>query len=449
MNIIQWIMEHKWAITPTALETIIEIAGRSTDLSPETIAKAIHGSAWERYLDTEGGVIDFSTLEASNYPILDGTRRVSLADSVAILPVIGPIFPRANLLTMSGGSSIQSLAYDFNVALESKAVESIILNIDSPGGEITGVNEFADMIYAARGKKTIIAYVYGLGASAAYWIASSASEIVLSSTAEVGSIGVVAGYTDRRKEDERKGIQQIEIVSSQSPYKRPDPTTTGGRSQIQAIVDQMADVFINAVARNREVQSEEVLENYGQGKMFVGEDAVQRGLADRIGSLEILIQEQKALKAEENKQFNFFTGGPMDVKTLKAEHPAVYAEVIAIGRAEVEAEMSAKVEQARKEGAEAENARIKAIEEIKVPGASKVVAEHKFDMTKTASDIAGLILKAQQEDLDRIQSGLNKDGQDLANLASGLGTQLPANSADMADEAMVNAIAEGMNSYRK
>lgn len=445
MNVLQWILEHKWAITPTALQTIISVVERDNDLSMETIAKAIHGSAWERYI-TKDGEINYGALEGSNYPILDGTRRVSFADGIAILPVIGPIFPRANLMTMSGGSSIQSLAYDFNVALESDAVKSIILNIDSPGGEITGVNDFADMIYAARDKKPVISYVYGLGASAAYWLASASSEIVLSPTAEVGSIGVVAGYSDRRKEKEKRGITDIEIVSSQSPYKRPDPATTGGRAQIQELVDSLADVFVGAVAKNRGIESSKVLENYGQGKMFVGEEAVRRGLVDRIGSLESVIGEQKAIDARNNN--NFFPGGTMDVKTLQEQHPELFAEVKAIGRKEADAEVESRVATARKEGAEAENARIKAIEEIKVPGAEAILAEHKFDMEKTADSISSLVLKAQQEKLNKMQDGLNKDGQDLANLSSDLGNQETPDASDV-DTAMVGAMVGAMDVYSK
>lgn len=447
MNVLQWILEHKWAITPTALQTIIEVAGRDHDLSAETIAKAIHGSAWERYLDKNGSVLDFQSLEAFNYPLLDGTRHVSYADGTAVLPVIGPIFPRANLMTMSGGSSLQSLSYDFNVALESDAVDAIILSIDSPGGEVTGVSEFANMIYRAHEQKPVIAYVYGLGASAAYWLASAASEIVIGPTAEVGSIGVVAGYTDRKKEKEKRGIADIEIVSSQSPYKRPDPSTTGGRTQIQETVDKIAGVFISSVARQRGVSEQDVLDNYGQGKIFVGDDAIQHGLADRIGSLEMLIQEQKAQKVDNTN--NFFPGGSMDVKTLKAEHPDVYAEVVALGRKEAEVEVDAKIEEARKAGAEAENARIKGIEELKVPGSSKTIAEHKFDMTKNADAISTLILKAQQEQMNAMDSNLNKDGQELTQLVSGVGSSEPPNSSEVEDKVMTDAIVAGMDGYQK
>ena len=447
MNILQWIMEHKWAITPSALETILAIVEKDNSLSIETIAKSMHGSAWDRYL--KDGEFDFGALEGNDYPILDGTRRVSFADGIALLPVVGPIFPRANLMTMSGGVSVQSLSYDFNVALKSSSVDAIILNIDSPGGEITGINDFADMIYNARNVKPIIAYVYGLGASAAYWIASSASEIVVSSTAELGSIGVVAGYTDRSKEQEKRGIQNIEIVSSNAPNKRPDPSTTGGRAQIQELVDNLESVFTGTVARNRGITQEQVLSDFGQGKMFVGETAISQGLADRIGSLEGLVTElQDRTKKSEQGNYNLFTGGSMDVKTLQEQHPELFAQVKALGRKEAEETASAKIEQARKEGAEAENARIKAIEEISVPGASKIIAEHKFDMTKTADNIAGLVLKAQKEGMEKMQDGLKKDGEELANLSAGLGQGETPEASDV-DKNMVGAIAGAMNSYNR
>jgi ClpP class serine protease len=168
------------------------------------------------------------------------------------------------------------------------------------------------MIFKAKEQKTVIAYVYGLGASAAYWIASAASEIVLAETGEVGSIGVVAAYTSRKEERKKKGIEDYEIVSSQSPNKRPDPATQTGKSQIQATVDQLADIFIGAIARNRGVEVKDVLENYGKGGVLVGNEAIESGLADRIGSLETLITEQKAKQTK-----TFFSGGSMTLQELK------------------------------------------------------------------------------------------------------------------------------------
>lgn len=446
MNILQWIFEHKWAITQSALETIIDIVGKNEDLAPETIAKVMHGSIWERYFDAKGNIKSFQALEASDYPILEGSRNLSIAGSTAILPVIGPIFPRANLMTLSGASSVQSLAYDFNLALQENFINTIILNIDSPGGEITGISEFSDMIFKAQAKKQVIAYVMGLGASAAYWIASSASEIILSDTGEVGSIGVVAAYTSRKKEREKHGIEDYEIVSSQSPNKRPDPSTDVGRSQIQATVDQLADVFIAAVARNRGVQAADVLERFGKGGMLVGKSAIESGLADRIGTLEGIIDEFKV------KTHNFFIGGSMTLQELKASHPDIYNQAVEIGRKEVEASNTVAIAKAKEDGIAAgvksENERIKAIEGINVPGAESVVKLHKFDSTKTADAISTLVLQEQKAQMDKMQAGLDKDGNKLANLSLGLSSGKP-DAAGQEDAAVLSEMVKGMNGYTK
>jgi ClpP class serine protease len=217
---------------------------------------------------------------------LANAYEVTMRGDVAVLPVNGPIFRRANMFTeVSGATSIDLLARDFASAVASPDVRAIVLEIDSPGGEVTGVNAFADQIFAARGKKPIVAYVDGCGASAAYWIASAADEIVLDATARVGSIGVVQSVPNPNAAT----ADEIEIVSSQSPNKRPDVTTDEGRAVIRANVDALADVFIGAVARNRGVTPEKVASDFGKGGMAVGAAAVSAGLADRLGSMEGVI----------------------------------------------------------------------------------------------------------------------------------------------------------------
>lgn len=446
MNALQILYESKWAITPMALEIMVEMAARNADLTPEVIAKAMHGTIWERYLDAQGNISDFWALEAVNYPLLEGTRRVSLADNVAILPVVGPIFPRANLMTMSGGASVQSLAYDFKTALESNAVDSIILNIDSPGGQLTGIQEFADMIFAANEKKPVISYIYGMGASAAYCLAAAGSEIVISKSGDAGSIGIVAIYSSNKRERDKKGIDEFEIVSSQSPNKRPDPGTEQGRAQIQATVDAAAEVFIGSIAKYRGVTAEDVLSKYGQGGMFLGEQAITNGLADRIGSLEMLISEQQKLKTSTT----FFMGGPMTLQELQASHPQVYAEAVAIGRKQAESEAGTKIADAKQtgftEGIQAENKRIQSIEAIKAVGAADVIAANKFNTEMTADKVSSLILAKQKEQLDKMGADAMADGKALAGLASGVGTGAPPDG-DSDDKAVLSGMISGIKEY--
>ncbi|WP_300616088.1 S49 family peptidase, partial [Dokdonella sp.] len=221
---------------------------------------------------------------------LDNTRAVSMRDGVAVIPVTGPIFRYANLFTsISGATSTQELATDIQTALDNPYVRAIVLDFDSPGGEATGISELARLIAGARDRKRIVAYGGGIVASAAYWLASAADEIVIDDTAMLGSIGVVMSYLDTSERDAKAGVRRVEIVSSQSPDKRIDPATESGRAKVQATVDALAGLFVDAVAANRDVTVDTVLTDFGQGGVLVGAAAVAAGMADRLGSLESVI----------------------------------------------------------------------------------------------------------------------------------------------------------------
>lgn len=233
---------------------------------------------------------DPAALEARLGHRLDNTRTVAIRDGVAIVPIIGPIFRYANLFTeISGATSTQVLATDIREALDDPAVKAIVLNIDSPGGVASGINELADLIYAGRAKKRIVAYVGGSGASAAYWIASAAHEIVIDDTAMLGSIGVVLEVSVAQ--DAKGGTRRYEIVSRNAPNKRPDLSTEEGRAKVQAMVNSLADVFVAKVSRNLGVKADRVVSMGNSGGVLVGAAAVKVGLAKRLGSLEGVVME--------------------------------------------------------------------------------------------------------------------------------------------------------------
>lgn len=254
-----------WLIQPEWLETILSIAQR-------------HG--------------DPQALQTKRGDRLDNTRTVRMVDGVAVIPVTGPIFRYANLFTdISGATSTQVLATDIRSALENPYVRGIALDINSPGGEATGIHELANLIYQARARKPIVAYGGGSMASAAYWIGAAASEIVIDPTAIVGSIGVVMSWLDTSKADERAGVRRVDIVSSVSPDKRVDPGTDEGRAKVQAIVDALAEVFVGSVAKYRNTTPDKVAADYGRGGVLVGQQARRAGMVDRIGSLDGVIAE--------------------------------------------------------------------------------------------------------------------------------------------------------------
>ncbi len=257
-----------WAMEERALETLLDVAAReNVDVTPEA-------------------------LEAYRAKSLAGTERVGDRDGVAILGVTGPLFKRANLFTaISGASSYDVLRTDLQAALDDPKVNAILLDIDSPGGEVNGGNELAQAIYAARGTKPIVAYVGGTGASMAYWIASSASKVVVDPTAILGSIGTQVAFAERAP---AAGEKRYRFVSTQSPNKNPDPGTDAFDKSVQSTIDALSAVFIDAVARNRGVTVAAVLSGFGKGGTFVGQMAVDAGLADSVGDFEGVLAELSA-----------------------------------------------------------------------------------------------------------------------------------------------------------
>jgi len=270
MRAFEAVASTPWCIQEEVLTTILEIARRD-NADPAAVAAKLGRP-------------------------LNNTRTVTHRDGIAVVPVIGPVFRYANMFTeISGATSTAVLSTDFQEALANPNVKGILLEVDSPGGEAYGIQELAGMIRAARKIKPVIAYVSGIGASAAYWLASAASEVVLSPTSMVGSIGTVMAYRDTSERDAREGVKTIEVVSSQSPRKRPDLGTDEGRGQIQSVVDQITAVFVADVASNRGVGKRTVLNDFGGGGVLVGQSAVEAGMADRIGTFEQVVADLVAM----------------------------------------------------------------------------------------------------------------------------------------------------------
>lgn len=179
-----------------------------------------------------------------------------------------------------GGSSTEGISSALHKAIDDPAVKGIVLHVDSPGGQATGIVELANYIREASKVKPVHAFVEGYGASAAYWLATAAPDVTISPTAIVGSIGSMLQL------DGRSNPNRLTFVSSQSPLKNADPKTDAGRAEIQRTLDALTEVFISDVARFRGVKPAKVVKDFGKGGTKVGADAVRSGMADRLGSFE-------------------------------------------------------------------------------------------------------------------------------------------------------------------
>jgi capsid assembly protease len=364
-RILEYLFSNHWAILPEVLQTILSIAQGENE-SPEAVAERLGRP-------------------------LQNTRTVINRDGVAVLPVSGPIFRYANIMTeISGATSVEVLAQDFRAALDDPDIRGIVLEIDSPGGQVNGISEFADQV-AAAGKPTV-AYISDLGASGGLWIASAADQVIIRDTAAAGSVGVVATLRRDKKDD------RIQIVSSQSPRKRVDPETEEGRAVLQTVVDDIADVFIDRLASYRGVSTEHVLEHFGQGGLLVGRNAVRAGLADGLGSLESIIAglagNQRGVKTMRTKTEPATAAQApfLDRATLEATYPELLAACLSEGHEEAFAKGKA---EGVTVGAEHERLRIKAVKAVSLPGHEGLIERLMFDGTTTGPEAAVLVLGAE------------------------------------------------------
>ena len=278
-RVLSFIDKTPWAIKPDALEKIISIAKRS--YSDPNLVAAIKSE--QSLLITESD---------------DNSE-------IAVIDVFGPIFTRADFFSdVSGAASLDSLERRLDEALYDDSITAIVLRIDSPGGEVTGTHEFANYLDEACEIKPIVAYVQGMACSAAYWIASATSRIYVDKTAILGSIGVVAAWTDDSKARTAAGLTDYEVVSSQSPKKRLDPTQDDGRAELQKQLDGLADIFIDDVAAFRDVSRKKVLADFGQGSTFLANDAITLGMADEISSLRDVIAKLTTADTSNNNTNN-------------------------------------------------------------------------------------------------------------------------------------------------
>ncbi len=263
--ILQAFAESPWAILPKTFAALAEIVERHANgekLEAEEIEARIHGAA------------------------RPPERRVN---SVVVLPLFGTIFPRANLMTqMSGATSAEVFGAQFDALLKDPEIGAIVLDVNSPGGSVYGIQEVSQKIFEARGQKPIIAVANHLAASAAYWIASSADELVITPSGDVGSIGVFAMHQDWSVALDKEGIK-ISIIK-EGKYKAEgnpyEPLGEEARAAIQASVTEAYDYFVEAVARNRGVNVAAVRNGFGEGRVVGAREAVKLGMADRTGTLE-------------------------------------------------------------------------------------------------------------------------------------------------------------------
>jgi signal peptide peptidase SppA len=231
-----------------------------------------------------GGVaFDGTALHAElGLPMSRKMERGQQTAGIAVIPVSGVIAQHPQ----SMGTSVDEIRQNFRAAMASDQVDAILLDIDSPGGEVGGVAELADEIRGAS--KPVTAYANGLMASAAYWLASGTSEIVMTPSGMVGSIGVYMLHEDWSRNLEQEGVRVTAISAGRfktegAPWQ---PLSPEGEAHYQERVDEVYGWFVKAVAAGRNTTQTAVRNGYGEGRAVGAKDALRAGLVDRVDSMD-------------------------------------------------------------------------------------------------------------------------------------------------------------------
>lgn len=399
------VLTSPWAIVPAKYAEIKEI--------------------YSRHL--RGERIDIAAIEAQlGKPLSNEPKPYQVQDGVALLALDGVLSKKMNLFSrISGGTSTQIFARTFREALADPQVRAMVLVIDSPGGTVDGTHELARIVMGARGgTKPVVSWVDGMMASAAYWIGTAADAVYNGSATDVvGSIGVAMEHVDYSAYEQKIGIKTTDIYAGK--YKRiassNAPLSDEGRAYLQDQVDTLYTLFVDAVAEQRGVAAEQVLKDMADGRIFIGQQAIDAGLVDGASTLDDLVASlaagsyrpkrmagagaalaasRKTTGAGAAPQLPTATeGDPMNREQLEKDHPELAKAIRDEGFAA---------------GAAAERQRIQDVEAQAMPGHEKLIATLKFDGKTTGAEAAVQVLAAERVKLGAAATALATDAPPAA-----------------------------------
>lgn len=263
-----------WAVMPDRLTAIAQVVARwslNRPASPEVMEQVR---------------ADHMAIEARR-----GDAARAGNGSIAVLPFYGVSVQRTSAVDDASGSglmSIQKFTSAFRSAMADDSIGGILIDIDSPGGSVYGVQELANEISNARGQKQVVAIANSLAASAAYWIGSAASEFYITPGGEAGSIGVFAAHTNFAKALENEGVETTLISAGKykvegNPY---GPLSDEARAHMQSRIDSYYGAFTRSVAKNRGVDVATVRDSMGQGRTYGASDAKNAGMVDDVATFD-------------------------------------------------------------------------------------------------------------------------------------------------------------------
>lgn len=401
----------------------------------------------EIILSVLGGRIGVNSPEASRFVgqsfVEDETGKRNkpfrVSDGVAIITITGSLVNRGAWVGASSGlTSYEGIQYQLNSAKNDTAISTVLLDLHTPGGEAVGAFETAAAVRALAAKKRVVAVVNGMAASAGYAIASGATEIVTTETGVSGSIGVVLLHADFSRKLDREGITPTLIHAGArkvdgNPFQ---PLSKDVKSSLQAEVDALYGAFLQTVHKGRGSRLTVDAARATEAETFIGQAAVERGLADRVGTFETALADLVRATPPTRRKTS------MDPRTFsQAEYDAGVASARAEGVTEGKANLAAAVADATKAGATAERDRIKAITGLEEAKGRESFASHlAMNTAHTAEEAKGLLAAAPKS--EAAPSAAPRAGDTPIGLVTDKNSPSAANAASSWDKSLAKAGAK-------
>lgn len=313
-------------------------------------------------------------------------RPYSVKAGILTIPVEGALikgFPYTFYGLLTGYEYVQRA---FDRGMDDPEVKGIVLKIDSPGGEVAGNFDLVDRMFARRDEKPVAAIASEHAYSAAYSIASVATEIYVARTGGVGSIGVVTSHVDVSRMMEKEGYKVTFIYAGDhkvdgNPYEALAPEV---KARIQARVDYLYNVFVSTVARNRGVSEQSVRDT--QALTYSAEEAVEKGLADKVASFDAAVDDF-ATSLDQQPQ-------GVQMSTTQAPAASTFAQ----------ADLDAARAEGMAAGATAERERIKAIQTSAEAADRSALASHLAFNTDMSPEAANSVLAVSAKEVKQTES---------------------------------------------
>src|SRR5712664_1241814 len=219
-----------------------------------------------------------------------------------------PTLDKTGVITMRGlissslpGTVSDSMVDDMRAALQQarddSRVKAIVLEIDSPGGEVTASDEIYNAVVKTRATKPVVVYMESLAASGGYYVSCGGRFLMANETTITGSIGVIIQTLNYEQLLNKIGLASVVFKSGKFKdiLNGARPMTPEERELIQRFVMQTYDKFLGIVAKERNLPADALRNTIADGRILSGKDAFEHKLIDGLGELEDAFGKAKEL----------------------------------------------------------------------------------------------------------------------------------------------------------